>query len=151
MEDENDNCISFLDNFITRNQTGTIDAYIYQKPTHSERYLNFKSEHPLEHKSAVVNALTYRANSLIRDENKKRMKLKHIQNVLTFKGYPNWLLNRKLKIKSDPQFAAPATRTTVETHGIAILPYIPKLSEKLKLILLCHGLCLNLLKSLEVY
>ena len=95
MEGEKDNCISFLDISITRDHTGTLDTNIYRKPTHSERYLNFKSEHPLEHKFAVVNALTHRATSLIRDENKKRMELKHIQNVLTLNGYPNWLLNRK--------------------------------------------------------
>ena len=134
MENEKDNCISFLDISITRDHTGTLDTNIYRKPTHSERYLNFKSEHPLEHKSAVVNALTHRANSLIRDEKKKRVELKHTENVLTLNGYPNWLLNRKFKIKSDPPFATPATRNAVETRGIAILPYIPKLSEKLKLI-----------------
>ena len=140
MEGEKDNCISFLDISITRDHTGTLDTNIYRKPTHSERYLNFKSEHPLEHKSAVVNALTHRANSLIRDENKKRMELKHIQNVLILNGYPNWLLNRILKIKSDPPSATPATRNAVETRGIAILPYIPKLLERLKLILLRHGI-----------
>ena len=95
MEGEMDNCISFLDISITRDHTGTLDTNIYRKPTLSERYLNFKSEHPLEHKFAVVNALTHRATSLIRDENKKRMELKHTQNVLTLNGYPNWLLNRK--------------------------------------------------------
>ena len=129
-----------MDISITRDRTGTLDTNIYRKPTHSERYLNFKSEHPLEHKSAVVNALTHRANSLIRDENKKRMELKHIQNVLTLNGYPNWLLNRKLKIKSDLPSATPATRNAVETRGIAILPYVPKFLEKLKLILLRHGI-----------
>ena len=60
------------------------------------------------------------------------MELKHIQNVLTLNGHPNWLLNRKLKIKSDPPSATPATRNAVETSGIAILPYVPKLSENLK-------------------
>ena len=85
MEGEKDNCIS-LDISITRDHTGTLDTNIYRKPTHSERYLNFKSEYPLEHKSAVVSALTHRANSLIRDENKKRMELNHIQNALTLNG-----------------------------------------------------------------
>ena len=89
MEGEKDSCISFSDISITRNHIGTLDTNIYRKHRHSERYLNFKSEHPLEHKSAVVNALTHRANSLIRDENKKRMELKHIQNILTLDGYPN--------------------------------------------------------------
>ena len=83
MEGEKHNCISFLDISITRDHTGTLDTNIYCKPTHSERYLNFKSEHPLRHKSTVVNELTHRANSLIRDENIKRMELKHIQNILT--------------------------------------------------------------------
>ena len=82
----------------------------------------------------------FKANLLIRDENKKRMELKHIQNVLTLNGYPNWLLNRKLKIKPDPLFATPATRNAVETRDIAILHYVPKLSGKLKLILLRHGI-----------
>ena len=140
MESKKDNCISFLYISNTRDQIGTLDANIYRKPIHSERYLNFKSEHPLEHKSAVVNALTHRANLLIRDENKKRMELKHIQNVLTLKGYPNWLLNRKLKIKSDPLSATPATRNAVETRGIAILSCVLKLSEKLEFILLRHGI-----------
>ena len=46
----------------------------------------------------------------------------------------------EIKSKSDPPSATPATRNFVETRGIAILPYIPKLSKKLKLILLKHGI-----------
>ena len=73
-------------------------------------------------------------------EMKRRMELKHIQNVLTLNGYPNWLLNRKLKIKLDPLFATPAACNAVKTRGIAILPYVPNLLEKLNLILLSHGI-----------
>ena len=65
MEGEKNNCICFLDISISRNHTGTLYTNIYRKPTHSKRYLNFKSEHPLEHKSAVVNTLIHRANALI--------------------------------------------------------------------------------------
>ena len=90
--------------------------------------------------TAVNIALTHRANSLIRNNNKKRIELKHIEKFLTLNGYPNWLLNRKLKIKSDPLFATLATRNAVKTRGIVVLPYVPKLSKKLKLILLRHGI-----------
>ena len=38
-----------------------------------------------------------------------------------------------------PAFTS-ATRNAVETRGIAILPSVPKLSEKLKLILLRQGI-----------
>ena len=58
------------------------------------------------------------------------MELKQIQKVFTLNGYPNWLLNRKLNIESNPLFATPATRNAVETRGIAILSYVSKLSEK---------------------
>ena len=130
MEGKKNNCMSFLDISITPDHTGTLDTNIYRNPTHSERYLHFKFDHPLEHKSAVVNALTLRAKSLIRDENKKRVELKLIENVLTLNGYPNWLLNRKLKIKSDPLLDTPATRNAVETRGIAILPYVQRRSSR---------------------
>ena len=43
-------------------------------------------------------------------------------------------------MKSDPQFATSATRNAVETRGIAILPYVSKLLEKLKSILLSIGI-----------
>ena len=59
MKSEKDNCIFLLDISITRNHTKTLDRNIYQNPIHSERYLNFKSEHPLEKKSAVVYILTH--------------------------------------------------------------------------------------------
>ena len=84
MEGEKDNCISFWDISITRDRTGKLDTKIYRKPIHSERYLYFKSKYLLEHESAVIDVLTHRVNSLIRDENKKPMELKHIQNVFFY-------------------------------------------------------------------
>ena len=97
MESKKDNCISFLDISITRDHTGTLDTNIYHKTTHSERYLNFKSEHPLEHKSAVVNALNHRANSLIRDENKKRMELKTHTKRFNFKRLSKLAIKPEIK------------------------------------------------------
>ena len=110
MESKKDNCISFLDISITRDHTGTLDTNIYRKPTHSERYLNFKSEHPLEHKSAVVNALTHRANSLIRDENKKRMELKTHTKRFNFKRLSK--LANKPEIKNQVRSSMCYTRNS---------------------------------------
>jgi len=97
MEQEKDNCISFLDIKITSTDKGTISTTIYRKPTHSNRYLNFNSNHPIEHKSAVINSLVYSANYLISSDDWKE--LEHIRDVLALTGYPSWLLNRKIKIK----------------------------------------------------
>ena len=97
MEGKKDNCISCFDISITRDHIGTLDTNIYRQPTDSERNLNFKSEHPLEHKSAVVNALTHRANSLIRDENKKGRELKTHTKRFNFKRLSKLAIKPEIK------------------------------------------------------
>jgi hypothetical protein len=50
---EMNNTISFLDLQITRLPT-TIDIDIYRKPTTTDTTINFKSNHPIEHKMADI-------------------------------------------------------------------------------------------------
>ena len=38
--------IPFLDTRITRKVDGKLDVTVYRKPTHTDRYLHFKSHHP---------------------------------------------------------------------------------------------------------
>ena len=95
-EKEEDGSICFLDVALTRSHIGVISTNIYRKPTHSDRYLNFRSNHPIEHKSAVVNALAHRGNCLISNEGDKELEMKHIYKALNFDGYPAWFLNQKL-------------------------------------------------------
>ena len=58
----------FLDISVTRDRSGALDTNICRKPTHGKGYLNFKSKHLLEHKSAVVNVPSHRTDSLVRSE-----------------------------------------------------------------------------------
>ena len=44
IEHETDGQIAFLDALISRN-SGTITTSVYRKPTHTDRYLDFKSHH----------------------------------------------------------------------------------------------------------
>ena len=43
---------------------GLISTSVYWKPTHTDRYLDFTSHHPLTHKAAVVRTLFSRADSI---------------------------------------------------------------------------------------
>jgi len=53
-----------LDLLITRNLEGSFKFSIYRKPTHTENYLKFDSNHPRNHKEAVAISLIDRALNL---------------------------------------------------------------------------------------
>ncbi|KAJ8033495.1 hypothetical protein HOLleu_23753 [Holothuria leucospilota] len=42
-----DNLIAFLDYVISVNSDGTLTTQVYQKPTHTDHFLQFDSHHPL--------------------------------------------------------------------------------------------------------
>jgi len=58
-------CQPFLDVLIKRSPSGHLLSAACCKPTHSDRYLNFRSEHPIQHKQTVVNTLLERAKKLL--------------------------------------------------------------------------------------
>ena len=47
METENDYQLPFLDTLIQRSKNGELSSSIFRKPTHTDRCLNFRSDHPL--------------------------------------------------------------------------------------------------------
>ena len=55
MEKEKNDSIAFLDTLITRLEHGQLSTKVYRKPTHTGKYLHFRSEHPLaqDRKSVV--------------------------------------------------------------------------------------------------
>ena len=137
---QKDGSICFLDVALNRSHTGVISTNICRKPTHSDRYLNFRSDHPIEHKSTVVNALAHRGNCLILNEGDKELETKHIYQALSFNGYPARFLNQKLNKAKLEVKKANQQQSQTKVRGLAILPYFPKLSESLKFVLRSHSI-----------
>ena len=81
METENDNPLPFLDILIQRSKNGELSSSIFRKPTHTDRYLNVRSDHPLQHKRAVFDALMHRAATLPSHKLEKRKEIKYIKTV----------------------------------------------------------------------
>ena len=67
-ETESDGVLAFLDVKLTRENTGYLDYTVHRKPTHTDRYPNFRSDHSLQHKKAVIKTLLCRAEHLTSSE-----------------------------------------------------------------------------------
>ena len=89
---------------------------IYRKAIHTDQYLNWDSNHHLEHKRSVVRTLLQRAENLITEEEDKNIELDNIKKVLKGNGYKTWMENT-------------TTETSRRQHAIG-LPYTSKLSEQ---------------------
>ena len=90
VEVENDGKLPFLDVNISRLPDGSFNTSVFRKPTHTNRYLDFASHHPLSHKRAVVCTLTSRAST---HSSQHHDKITNIVSSLELNGYPKALLS----------------------------------------------------------
>ena len=74
------------------NEDGSIRTKVYRKDTHTDQYLNFNSNHPLEHKRGVVRTLMHRANNIVSDPEDREREKEHVRSSLRLNGYPEWIL-----------------------------------------------------------
>ena len=128
VEKEQNSSLNFLDLNITRNDLGNLSFGIHRKPTHTEKYLNYNSSHPLEHKNSVIRSLMHRADNLC-DEDKKTEEFNHIKQVLQTNQYPmkqiNKISQKTLNRRTDRQ----VTSTNPNLRYVSV-PYIPGISER---------------------
>ena len=64
MELEKDGSLPFLDANLTRKEDGTLNISVFRKQTHTDRYLQFNSHHPVSAKRAAVRSLFDRARNI---------------------------------------------------------------------------------------
>ena len=138
MEKKVERCLAFLDTLSVINEDGTIRTRVFRKETHTDQYLNFESNHPLEHKRGVVRTLTHRARSIVSDLGERKKELEHVREALGYNGYPDWMLaetREEIKEKKREE-----EEVTTVTSGVkredkkrpVIIPYIRGFSEELK-------------------
>ena len=68
MEEESGGSLPFMDIKFTRKDNGRLDRGIYQKPTHTNHYIQTDSHQPESVKSSVIECLTNRAITVCTEE-----------------------------------------------------------------------------------
>ena len=124
-----DNQLAFLDCLVKINPDNTLSSSVYRKPTHTDQYLQFGSNHPLVHKLGVIRTLNYRAETIISEQSKIGEEKAHIRSALEKCGYPDWSFEKAIK-SSSPQSKINVASTT--TKARVTIPYSAGLSEKIK-------------------
>ena len=92
-----DGSIPFLDLLITPEVDGTLTTKVYRKPTHTDQYIQWDSNHNLASKYSVINTLTHRAKTLCSTLESIKQELEHLEKVLIGCKYPRWAIKKILQ------------------------------------------------------
>ena len=136
-EAKEDGSIPFLDTLITPEQNGTFSIGVYRKPTHTDLYLPWDSNHHLSAKYSVIKTLTYRAHSICSTPKLPEKELNHLEEVLGHCKYPKWAIRKVFKQQHRKE-KQPTQRKTMNrpiTRSHIVIPYVP-------------GMCARALKTL---
>ena len=120
-------CLPFLDVMLRRDEDGSISTSVYRKPTHTDKYLDFSSHHPIAHKASVVKTLFSRADTLSSSPTNISDEQERIYRALTTNHYPRSFINRVIRKK--PSILPSNRDRFVRTITI---PYIRGVSEAVK-------------------
>ena len=123
--------IPFLDTF-PRTSGNKILTSVYRKPIHTDRYLDFNSNHPKSAKRAVVRALTDRAKNVCSSPELLAEEMDHLGKVLKYNNYPKWMIDQHGRNSSEKRLIDPETGNEVKKSVFISAPYFPGLSESFK-------------------
>ncbi len=80
--------LAFLDTEIIHHDVGSLTTKVFNKKTHTDKYLSFDSHHPLIHKNAVARTLFNRAAKVCSSDVDREEEELHITTALKENGYP---------------------------------------------------------------
>ena len=96
LEIEKDNFLPFLDVGITKFE-GELMTKVYRKPTHTQQYINWNSNHPKNMLLGVLKGLVHRAHVLCDRKEDLLEELALLKNVFVSNGYPEKLVQKTVQ------------------------------------------------------
>ena len=134
MEKKLERCLAFLDTLSVVEEGGNIKTKVYRKDTHTDQYLNFESNHPLEHMRGIVRTLFHHAESVVSNELDRQKELEHIRSALSLNGYPDWRLgeSREVKETEEPEVTSQVKEKEKKKRFLVVIPYVKGLAEEVR-------------------
>ena len=128
MEVEKDGSLPFLGTLLQRRDDGSLDVTVYRKPTHTDRYLDFRSHHPSHVKRGLVRCLYDRARSITTRQDNLQKEECQLTKVLKQNGYSSpFICSSPLPSNWDVEtIEAPQLG---EGPPLVMLPYMEEVSE----------------------
>jgi Reverse transcriptase (RNA-dependent DNA polymerase) len=124
MEVEEDLQLPFLDVLVQKKSNG-LATTVYRKKTHTDRYLNYLSNHAEKTKIGVVKCLQKRAEAICSSEKALTEEQEKIKNAFLQNGYPENVIKKAHKTR------IPSTQS-LQPVVTATIPYSGKTSEIIK-------------------
>jgi hypothetical protein len=126
MEVEANDTLPFLD-ILVMMRGPKLAMKVYRKPTHTGRYLHFKSKHPHHAKRDVVHSFISQAKVICQDERDFNNEIKNIRHDLMLSEYSKEFVGSVMKpLRSNH----PSSDTTYQ--GTVIIPYVKGTSKKFR-------------------
>ena len=102
----------------------TIKTSVYRKATHTDKYLQFNSHHPTQHKRSVARTLLDRAKNIPSTDADKVSEVQHVVDALKINGYTDQFIR-------SCQNTTASTNQSQTSRGFVTLPYLQGISEKI--------------------
>ena len=97
-----------------RSETGRLRTEVFRKPTHTDRYLHYRSYHHHSTKQGIIKTLTHRCQTIYRDDEARRAEQLHLNKVFKSNGYPTGFIHRATNKKiPEPRGQQPSTRICI--------------------------------------
>ena len=125
MEEEKQGQLPFLDVLVER-VSQQFHTSVFRKPTHTDSYIHYNSNHHPSTKIGTILCLKKRAEHLCKGQSLQR-ELEHIRTTFIANSYPEGLVRRTLKKKKRRN-----DDLIKEGERVLCLPYIKGLSETLQ-------------------
>ena len=132
LDEEENGRLPFMDVCFTRQQDGSLARDVYQKPTHTNRYVSFNSHHPTSVKAGIVQGLADRAMKVCSDEKRIKREFERISEAMADNGYPKRFTERAINKQMKKGLVRRVDEADQPKWETARIPYIDGLSQEVR-------------------